>query len=174
MSVVQSSSRPGWPDVLAFHAADGGTGPRVIAQLRACEVSALAFCRLLERWARGDADPCTPGRREAAFRRAAERVETALVGLEEPLGRYLLELEPDEAECASWYSEPSNAEFVEWEPVLRRAGVSGVGRPGSRAHISSWRSSSARSRAWHRQPSGTPFRTGRPCGRDCSTCARTS
>ena len=60
--------------MLAFHAADTGTGPRVIAQLRACEVSALAFCRLLERWARGDADPCTPGRRQAAFRRAAERV----------------------------------------------------------------------------------------------------
>src|SRR3954467_9115240 len=69
MSVVQSR-RPGWPEVLAFHAADTGTGPRVIAQLRACEVSALAFCRLLERWARGDADPCTPGKREAAFRLA--------------------------------------------------------------------------------------------------------
>ncbi len=135
MSVVQSSSRPGWPEVLAFHAADTGTGPRVIAQLRACEVSALAFCRLLERWARGDADPCTPGRREAAFRRAAERVETALVGLEEPLGRYLLELEPDEAECASWYGEPSNAEFVEWEPVLRRAGVSASAARVTRAYL---------------------------------------
>src|SRR3954453_1888783 len=115
MSVVQSR-RPGWPEVLAFHAADTNTGPRVIAQLRACEVSALAFCRLLERWARGDAHPCTPGRRQAPFRRAAERVETALVGLEEPLGRYLLELEPERAEGASWYSEPSNAEFVEWGP----------------------------------------------------------
>ncbi len=107
----------------------------MIAQLRACEVSALAFCRLLERWARGDADPCTPGKREAAFRRAAERVETALVGLEEPLGRYLLELEPDEAECASWYSEPSNAEFVEWEPVLRRAGVSASAARVTRAYL---------------------------------------
>src|SRR3954453_23805473 len=122
MSVVQSR-RPGWPEGLAFHAADTGTGPRVIAQLRATEVSALAFCRLLERWARGDADPCTPGKRQAAFPRAAERVETAVMGLEEPLGRYLLELEPDVAEGASWYSEPSAAEFVEWEPVLKRAGV---------------------------------------------------
>src|SRR3954468_15995487 len=122
MSVVQSK-RPGWAEVLAFHAADTGTGPRVIAPLRAREGPARALRRLLERWARGDADPCTPGRREAAFRRAAERVETALVGLEEPLGRYLLELEPEQAEGASWYSEPSAAEFVEWEPVLRRAGV---------------------------------------------------
>ena len=86
MSIV-SASRPGWPEVLARHSTDTGTGPRVIAQLRACEVAALAFCRLLERWARGEADPCTPGRRQAALRRAAERAETALVGLEEPRGR---------------------------------------------------------------------------------------
>src|SRR6478735_2648537 len=105
MTVVQSS-RPGWADVLAFHAADTNTGPRVIAQLRACEASALAFCRLLERWARGDADPSTPGKRQAAFRRAADRAETALAGLERPLGRYLLELEPEMAEGRSWYGEP--------------------------------------------------------------------
>jgi hypothetical protein len=122
MSIVHAK-RPGWADVLAFHSADTGTGARVIAQLRACEVAALSFCRLLERWARGDADPCTPGRRQAALRRAAERAETALAGLEEPLGRYLLELEPEQAEGPSWYGEPSAAEFVEWEPVLRRAGV---------------------------------------------------
>ena len=59
----------------------------MIAQLRSCEVAALAFCRLLESWARGEADPCTPGKRQAALRRAAERVEVALTGLEEPLGR---------------------------------------------------------------------------------------
>ena len=109
--------------MLAFHAADTGTGPRVIAQLRACEVSALAFCRLLERWARGEASPSTPGAREAALRRAAERAETALSGLEGPLGRYLLELEADQAEGRSWYGEPGRAELVEWQPVLSRAGV---------------------------------------------------
>ncbi|MFN2470048.1 MAG: hypothetical protein ABR583_03490 [Gaiellaceae bacterium] len=114
---------PGWAAVLELHSADTGTGPRLIAQLGACEVAALAFCRLLERWARGDAEPCTPGRRQSALRRAAERAETALAGLEEPLGRYLLELEPEEAEGASWYGQPSVAEFVEWEPVLQRAGV---------------------------------------------------
>jgi hypothetical protein len=132
---VLQSKRPGWAEVLAFHAADRGTGGRVIAQLRACEASALSFCRLLERWARGDADPCTPGKRQAAFRRAAERVETALMGLEEPLGRYLLELEPDEAEGASWYSEPSAAEFVEWEPVLKRAGVAVSSARVARAYL---------------------------------------
>jgi hypothetical protein len=113
----------GWAEVLAESAAREATARRLIAQLRACEVAALAFCRLLERWARGDADPCTPGKRQAALRRAADRAETALAGLERPLGRYLLELEPEVAEGKSWYGEPSAAELLEWEPVLRRAGV---------------------------------------------------
>jgi hypothetical protein len=104
-------------------AAEPATGQRLVAQLRACQVSALAFCRLLERWSRGEADPSTPGKREAALRRAAERCETALVGLEHPLGRYLLELEADRAEGRSWYGEPGHAELVEWAPVLRKAGV---------------------------------------------------
>jgi hypothetical protein len=104
-------------------AASPATGQRLVAQLRACHAAALSFCRLLERWSRGEADPSTPGRREAALRRAAERCETALVGLEHPLGRYLLELEADQAEGRSWYGEPGRAELVEWAPVLRRAGV---------------------------------------------------
>lgn len=104
-------------------AASPATGQRLVAQLRACHAAALSFCRLLERWSRGEADPSTPGRREAALRRAAERCETALVGLEHPLGRYLLELEADQAEGRSWYGEPGRAELVEWAPVLQRAGV---------------------------------------------------
>jgi hypothetical protein len=104
-------------------AAEPATGQRLVAQLRACQVSALAFCRLLERWSRGEADPSTPGKREAALRRAAERCETALVGLEHPLGRGLIELEADRAEGRSWYGEPGRAELVEWAPVLRKAGV---------------------------------------------------
>src|SRR5919204_5344989 len=112
-----------WADVLVDNAAEIETAERLIRQLQACEVSALAFCRLLERWARGDAAPSTPGARQAALRRAAERAETALVGLEGPLGRYLLELEPDRAEGRSWYGGPGAAELLEWEPVLRRAGV---------------------------------------------------
>ena len=112
-----------WRDVLADHAADGFTADRLIAQLAACEAAALAFCRLLDRWARGEADPCTPGRRQAALRHAAERAETALAGLDDPLARYLLELEPERAEGRSWYGEPGAGELIEWEPILNRAGV---------------------------------------------------
>ena len=113
-----------WRDVLAENAAEEATAERLIRQLGACEAAAIAFCRLLERWARGDAEPCTPGRREAALRHAADRAETAIAGLEQPLARYLLELEPERAEGRSWYGEPSAAELLEWEPVLTRAGVS--------------------------------------------------
>jgi len=109
--------------VITEHAADEATARRLISQLVAVEVSALAFCRLLERWARGEAEPSTPGRREAALRRAADRVETALAGLERPLGRYLLELEAELAEGRSWFGDPGAAELVDWEPVLARAGV---------------------------------------------------
>ena len=120
---VPTASRPEWAEVIAEHAVVDTTARRLINQLVAVEVSSLAFCRLLERWARGDADPSTPGRRQAALRRAADRVETALSGLEDPLGRYLLELEADLAEGQSWFGEPSSAELVDWEPVLARAGV---------------------------------------------------
>jgi hypothetical protein len=112
-----------WADVLTEHAPREETGRRLVSQLRACQVAALAFCRLLERWARGDAEPCTPGRRQAALRRAADRAETALAGLERPLGRYLLELEPEVAEGRSWYGGPGAGELREWDDVLQRAGV---------------------------------------------------
>jgi len=114
---------PTWADVLDDCAAEPATARRLIAQLRACEISALAFCRLLERWARGDAKPVSPGERQAALRRAADRAETALVGLEEPLERYLLELEADALEGRSWYGGPGAGELVDWTPVLTRAGV---------------------------------------------------
>ncbi len=112
-----------WPEVLVQHAPNELTARRLVAQLRACEVAALAFCRLLERWGRGEAEPPTAGAREAALRHAADRVETALAGLDSPLARYLLELEADEAEGRSWYGGPGAAELVEWKPVLTRAGV---------------------------------------------------
>ena len=109
--------------MIAEHAVDEETARKLIGQLVSVEVSSLAFCRLLERWRSGEADPSTPGRRQAALRRAADRVETALAGLERPLGRYLLELEADHAEGRSWFGEPGPAELVDWEPVLDRAGV---------------------------------------------------
>ena len=113
---------PGWADVLEDHV-DWTTSRRLIAQLGACEAASLAFCRLLERWARGDAAPSTAGGRQAALRHAADRVETALVGLEHPLDRYLLELEAEQAEGRSWYGGPGAGELIEWAPVLRRAGA---------------------------------------------------
>ena len=118
-----SAIADGWAAVLAENAAVPSTARRLIEQLSACVVAALAFCRLLERWARGEADPSTAGQRQAALRRAAERAETALSGLERPLGRYLLELEPERAEGRSWYGAPGAAELIEWAPVLHRAGV---------------------------------------------------
>lgn len=114
---------PTWADVLEEHAIEQPTALRLIAQLGACEASALSFCRLLERWARGDATPATPGARQAALRHAADRIETALAGLEEPLQRYLVELEADQAEGRSWYGGPGAAELIDWQPVLSRAGV---------------------------------------------------
>jgi hypothetical protein len=116
-------SEPTWADVLEELAIEQPTALRLIAQLGACEASALSFCRLLERWARGEPKPSTPGARQSALRHAADRVETALAGLEEPLKRYLLELEADVAEGRSWYGGPGAAELVDWEPVLTRAGV---------------------------------------------------
>jgi hypothetical protein len=114
---------PGWADVLADYGVDAHVERRLIRQLAACEAAALAFCRLLERWARGDAAPSTAGGRDAALRHAADRAETALAGLDQPLSRYLLELEPERAEGRSWYGEPGAGELREWAPVLHRAGV---------------------------------------------------
>lgn len=113
----------GWDEVIAGNAASERTAERLVGQLRACEAAALAFCRLLERWGRGEAVPATAGARQAALRRAADRVETAIAGLEPPLSRYLLELEPELAEGRSWYLGPGAGELVEWRPVLDRAGV---------------------------------------------------
>ena len=112
-----------WADVIAQNAASELTARRLTTQLRACEAAAIAFCRLLERWGRGEAVPSTPGARQAALRHAADRAETAIAGLEAPLARYLLELDASEAEGRSWYSGPGAGELVEWRPVLDRAGV---------------------------------------------------
>lgn len=120
---MKAAPAPGWGDVLGEHGVGDATVHRLVVQLRACEVAGLAFCRLLERWARGEPEPPTPGRRQAALRRAADRAETALIGLEAPLERYLLELEPERAEGRSWYGGPGAAELLDWGPILNRAGV---------------------------------------------------
>ena len=113
-----------WAGLMRSYGVSEATAERLVRSLTASEVAALAFCRLLERWAKGEPEPCTAPKREAALRRAAERAETALAGLERPLGRFLIEFESDQAEGRSWYGEPGRAELVEWQPVLFRAGVS--------------------------------------------------
>ena len=113
----------GWASLMRSYGVSEATANRLIRSLTASEVAALAFCRLLERWAKGEPEPCTAPQREAALRRAAERAETALSGLERPLGRFLLELQPEEADGRSWYGEPGAGEVVEWVAVLKRAGV---------------------------------------------------
>jgi len=60
-----------WDSVIEGNAASKLSAARLIRQLRACEAASLAFCRLLERWGRGDAMPATPGGRQAALRHAA-------------------------------------------------------------------------------------------------------
>src|SRR4051812_46297301 len=120
MSTIRARE-PGWADVLEDHAAEWSTARRLVGQLCACEAAALAFCRLLERWARGDAYPSTPGGREAALRHAADRAETALAGLDHPLDRYLLELEADRAEGRSWDGGPPARARIEGGRVPTRA-----------------------------------------------------
>ena len=72
----------GWADVIERNAASPRTARRLVGQLRACEAAAIAFCRLLERWGRGDAVPATAGSRAAALRHAADRIETGILLLE--------------------------------------------------------------------------------------------
>jgi len=134
MSTIRARE-PGWADVLQDHAAEWATALRLVGQLGACEAAALAFCRLLERWARGDASPSTPGARQAALRHAADRAETAIAGLDRPLDRYLLELESDRAEGRSWYGGPGAGELIDWAPVLRRAGVSACSTRVAQAYL---------------------------------------
>ena len=113
----------GWAPAIAAHADSARTSRRLTEALGALHQEALGFCRLLERWARGEAEPATPEARTAALREAARQVGAALTRLERPLSRYLLELEPEQAEGRSWFGEPSAAELVDWEPVLLRAGI---------------------------------------------------
>ena len=135
MRDVSEANGHSWAGLLRSYDVSETTATKLIRSLVASEVAALAFCRLLDRWARGEPDPATPGRREAALRRAAERAETALTGLERPLGRFLLELEPDEAEGRSWYGEPGAGEVLEWHDVLRRAGVSACPKRVAQAYL---------------------------------------
>lgn len=126
----------GWAEVVESCGVSDVTAFRLVRSLRACETSSLAFCRLLDGWARGEPRPSTAERRQAALRRAAERAEAALANLEEPLQQWLLELTgPDSVDGRPWYGQPGLGELVEWEPVLRRAGVNVAAHRVSQAYL---------------------------------------
>jgi hypothetical protein len=114
---------PDWADAIAGCAAEAQSANRLIRMLARLEADAIELCRLLERWARGEPEPSTPGRRTEALRELAVSLEATLAELREPLDLYLLELEAASAEGRSWFGEPSDAELVDWQPVLDRAGV---------------------------------------------------
>jgi len=112
-----------WAPAIEGQDVESRTAEGLVERLAALETAALAFCRLLERWAAGKAEPPTVGARTRSLRVAAERVEASLAALDEPLSRYLLELETGTAEGRSWFGEVGQAELVDWAPVLARAGV---------------------------------------------------
>ena len=152
-----------WSGLLRSYDVADETATRLIRALVATEVSALAFCRLLDRWARGEPDPTTPGRREAALRRAAERVETALAGLERPLGQYLLELQgtapraapgtasPERGRCSSGTTccaGPASRLAEPRRPGLPRAGRARPGAPGALELRRAWARRRPRAALW--------------------------
>jgi hypothetical protein len=120
---VTTASPPEWAEAIEAHSVDEPTARTLIRELVEVQDASLGFCRLLERWARGEADPSTPERRATVLRETAARVDAALGRLELPLGLYLLELEAGAAEGRSWFGEPGRAELIDWAPVLARAGV---------------------------------------------------
>ena len=63
-----------WSSVVESYGVSAGTTVRLVGALRACEAAALAFCRLLDAWARGEPRPSTAGQRQAALRRAGVAV----------------------------------------------------------------------------------------------------
>jgi hypothetical protein len=112
-----------WSTAILSEDVDAHVAEQLVERLSALEADALVFCRLLERWAAGKAEPPTAGARTISLQAAAERVEASLAALDRPLSRYLLELETGQAEGRTWFGEVGQAELVDWAPVLARAGV---------------------------------------------------
>ena len=171
MSTVRA--HPRWPDILAEHAADDNTAARLIGQLAACEVAALAFCRLLERWGRGEAEPSTVGRRQAAFRRAAERAETALVRAGAPAFALPARARARDRRGSLVVRRAGHGRAAGLEPGTRAGGRASSPRCGWRRHTSSSPCSFGRSKDCRRPRGCAWLRTARRSGPVSSTCART-
>ena len=173
MTHAARARAPTGPTVIAEHAVedvDGAPADRPARRRRGRVARVLPAARAL---GARRADPSTPGRRQAALRRAADRVETALAGLEQPLGRYLLELEADSAEGRSWFGEPSRAELVDWEPVLDRAASSVDPHRVAAAYLELAVLVRALEGLVCRRALAVDDRPRLALGRACSTCART-
>ena len=118
------------------------------ASSRACEAAALAFCRLLERWARGEAEPsdarAAPGGAAARGRPRRDRARRAR-GAARPLpARARGRTAP---RAARGTASPARPSCVDWAPVLNARRRARARRRASRRRTSSSRCSCARSRA---------------------------
>ena len=147
-----------------------GDGAQADRAARRLEARALAFCRLLERWARGEAEPSTPAgaRPRCVARPTASRRRSQGWSARSAVT------------CSSWKAtapraargsaSPGAAELVDWEPVLARAGVRVAPIRGGR--YLSWRSSFGR---WRASPPPSPGarRSPRSLWAGSSICART-
>ena len=164
----------GWAQVVEANAATPVSARRLVRQLRACEASAIAFCRLLERWGRGDAVPATPGARE---RGAPARCRPRRDGARGP-GDAARRV-PRRARA-----RPGRGPLLVRRPRRRRARRVApdprAGRRATRARTasppctSSSPCSSARSRASTTPPAWTPSPTDRRSGPASSTCTTRS
>ena len=111
------SNSSGWQNLMRSYGVSDATAARLIRSLAASGCGGLAFCRLLERWARGEPGP-TAGAAPGGARRAAERAETALADWSSRSAATSSSWSRG-AEGRSWYGEPGPGEVVTWDAVLR-------------------------------------------------------
>ena len=113
-----------------------GTTARLVARLRACEVAALAFCRLLDGWARGEPQPVhapASARRRSAGRPSARRRRSRGSSVRSTATCSSSRARSPRAGPGT--ASPAPARSVEWEPVLRMAGVSVAPHRVSQAYL---------------------------------------
>ncbi len=124
MSTLRTPQTLGWPEVIADNAAEvafGGAPDRTAPRLRGLGARVLPAARALEPRRGAAADRRrTRGRAAARGRSGRDR---ASAGWRSRSRATCSSSQPTHAEGGSWYSQPSSAELLDWEPVLTRAGV---------------------------------------------------
>ena len=161
-----------WAGTLADQGVEPDTARRLISQLRACEAASLAFCRLLERWARE-----TPSR---AHRGGARRLSTG-----QPSGRRRRSPGSSGRSLASSSSSSPTSPKADRGTRSPARESSSTGRTCSRGRactrrrsgcrrcISSWPCSCGRSRGSQTAHGSDRPRIATRSGPGCSTSART-